>query len=219
MDKSSSPILKIESLYYSYHKTNWVLSNFSLAIMPNEIIGIVGPNGIGKSTLMKCMAGILNPSKGSVYFDAQNINRIPNLIRAQKISYLPPAALTTYNLKVRSIVEMGRFCYAAPKFQPSCNDIQKINAAIQNFNLCRLEHKGVMDISAGERQRVYLARVWTQDAEIMILDEPFEHLDKHNKESLLKQIRHAALNDNKTIVFCSHEFELVTQLATRIIRL
>jgi iron complex transport system ATP-binding protein len=200
--------LELKKINFSYEKKEF-LKNFSLTIEAGEFFGIIGPNGSGKTTILKIMAGLLKPQNGEVLITGKDIIQIKRDDIAKTIGFVP-----------QDVVLWGRNPYLKRFEGPKRIDFDKAIQALTLVDILPLKDKSINRISAGERQRVVLARALAQEPKILLLDEPTAHLDiTHQVEfiKLLQAVR--GLPQAKTIVFLSHDLNLASLVCSRILLL
>ncbi|MBX3119811.1 MAG: ABC transporter ATP-binding protein [Fimbriimonadaceae bacterium] len=190
-----------------------VLSDVSLEIRSGEIIALLGQNGSGKTTLLKTLCGSLPPVSGSVNVATREIGQLGSKELAQLIAYVPQEERSDFAFSVREVVTMGRLPLSATFFD-SEEDRLKATEAMRTADCLHLADRSIQEISAGERQRVILARALAQEAKIILLDEPTAHLDLgHQLEvsTLLKRLAQAGY----VIVLAVHDLQLAARTASR----
>jgi iron complex transport system ATP-binding protein len=186
-----------------------VISNFSLALSYGSLLAIEGNNGSGKSTFLDALAGLISMSEGEIFVEGKPLSQLSYSDRASYISYVPSRKTTAAAMEVTTAIAVGDV------FGKKKNRVEE---AIQKFNLNELQNNLLTELSDGEYQRVQLARVWVQDTPIVLLDEPAAHLDATSRENLFAELLRWAEDYNKLIIVCSHELHLNKQFATRIIQ-
>jgi iron complex transport system ATP-binding protein len=194
-----------------------VAKGISLSVETGEILVIAGPNGVGKSTLSKTLARLLDPIAGEVKIDGINIKEISTQGFAQKIAYVSqiPDAITP--LTVTQLVTLGRNPHQRWwQWQASENDKTVVEAVLNSTSLSKLRNKSVDNLSGGERQRVYVAMALAQQPNFLILDEPTAFLDfKHQLEliELLKSLSAQGIG----IIMVLHDLNLTRRLASKVL--
>ncbi|MDU5335314.1 ABC transporter ATP-binding protein [Enterococcus sp.] len=181
-----------------------VVNDITVEIPKGQITSLIGPNGSGKSTFLKALARILEPAKGEVFIDGENIQRLDTKAVAQKIASLSQTSNQISGLTVEEIVAYGRFPYQKGFSGLKEHDHQLINWALAATNLQQLKDQTLDTLSGGQQQRVWIAMALTQDTDVLILDEPITFLDPaHQLEilELLQKINH----QGKTILMTIHD--------------
>ena len=203
--------------YQSKKEQTLVASNINIELHKGELVGLVGGNGIGKSTLLRTLTNVQNELKGSVFINGKNIKHYPALELAKVMSLVLTEQMMSKNLSVFELVALGRQPYTNWVGNLSENDITIINQAINQTNISDLKHKKCFELSDGQLQKVMIARALAQDTDLIILDEPTSHLDMYHKAYILKLLQKLAKETHKTILFSSHEIDLAIQLCDKLI--
>jgi len=187
-----------------------LIDDISLIIQKGEFVGIIGPNGSGKTSLLMLLAGLRRTQFGSVFLEGQDIAQLPRRQIARKIALVEQHADTIEKITARQAVELGRTPHLAPFSLWSEQDEQICQQALERVDMAHLADQFWQILSGGERQRINFARALAQQADILMLDEPTNHLDIQHQLSLLRLARAqqlttiAALHDlNHAAMFCS----------------
>lgn len=196
-------MLKANKLSYKI-KQQILLHEISLHFSVGKITGLLGPNGAGKSTFLKVLSGIWMPTSGMVLWEEQDLLNRKRIEISQIISLVPQSPSAYFNYTVREIVAMGR--YAAKKSGTVANsEGDVIDDSLKKTDTAHLHHKRIAEVSAGERQRVYIARALATDARVLLLDEPTANLDiRHQRE--VWSILQGLTAEGKTIIVSLHDF-------------
>ena len=217
---NQNTILKTNNLtigYQSKKAQTTVASNINIALKKGELIGLVGGNGIGKSTLLKTLTKVQNPLQGQVFLNEIDLNSYTNLELAKTLSLVLTEPIAAKNLTVFELVALGRQPYTNWVGNLSDTDVTIINNAIKQTTIEDLKHKKCFELSDGQLQKVMIARALAQDTDLIILDEPTSHLDMYHKAYILKLLQKLAKDTGKTILFSSHEIDLAIQLCDSMI--
>lgn len=213
-------ILKTKDLsigYASKKERTIVASNINIELHRGELVGLVGGNGIGKSTLLRTITNVQNALGGEIYINNKQIKKYPALDLAKVLSLVLTEQMMSKNLSVFELVALGRQPYTNWVGNLSENDITIVNNALTQTNISTLKHKRCYELSDGQLQKVMIARALAQDTDLIILDEPTTHLDMYHKAYILKLLQKLAKETGKTILFSSHEIDLAIQLCDRLI--
>lgn len=168
--------------------TKNIIKNISFSIKSGEILCILGPNGVGKTTLFKTILGFLKLQSGEILLDNENISSWPKKRLAKTISYVPQAHTPPFPFSVLDVVLMGRCAHLDMFASPSKKDREIADEAINTLQISHLKNSIYTEISGGERQLVLIARAVAQQAKIMVMDEPTSNLDFGNQIRVLQQI-------------------------------
>jgi len=218
--KNEHTILKTDNLTIGYQtkKTKTIIaSNITIALKKGELIGLVGGNGIGKSTLLKTLTKVHEPLHGAIIINEKPLQDYSNLELAKTLSLVLTEPIAAKNLTVFELVALGRQPYTNWVGTISDADHTIISNAIIQTNIEELQHKKCFELSDGQLQKVMIARALAQDTDLIILDEPTSHLDMYHKVYILKLLRKLTKETGKTILFSSHEIDLAIQLCDSMI--
>jgi len=193
-----------------------VQKDLSLSINSGELVCLIGPNGTGKSTLLKTLSGLLKPLQGKIYIDNSDIVKMTVTERAQFISLVLTDRVDIENATVHSVVAMGRMPYSNWWGKSSEEDEQMIKNAVQKVHLEHKLYTLLAELSDGEKQRVMIAKAFVQDTPIIFLDEPTAHLDLPNRVEIMLLLHRMAHQNGKTILMSTHELDMALQAADRI---
>ncbi|MGN7882563.1 ABC transporter ATP-binding protein [Hyphomicrobiales bacterium] len=186
-----------------------IVDDVSLIAKPGELLGLLGPNGSGKTSLLRLLAGLTRPTAGQITLDGQNIAKICRRAVAKRVAFIEQHATTNANLKVVDIVKLGRFPHRSMFSGWAGEDDAAVNDALDRTEMANKRNALWQSLSGGERQRTHLARALAQSPMELILDEPTNHLDVHHQISLLRLVSDLpvtsviALHDlNHAAMFC-----------------
>lgn len=179
--------------------------NFNIA--KGNLYGLIGVNGIGKSTLIKTLSGLLPPLAGQVLIEGKNIFELSNSKRAILISLVLTNQINGGSSTVEDIVKMGRFPYTNWQFSLSAKDRRSVNEALTSVGLFEKKDSLFNELSDGNKQKVMIAKALAQDTPLLILDEPTVHLDIKNRIIILELLQTLSKKHNKTILFSGHDLE------------
>ena len=191
------PLIKIENLSVGYDKEPF-LHDVNLEIYEKDFLGIIGPNGGGKTTLLKAILGLLKPMKGKIIF-REDINR-----RKKPIGYLPQVKHIDRNfpITVYEVVRSGSIM-KNPKQVTSSQIKQKVEQLLTEMGISGIRNKAIGDLSGGQMQRVFLCRALLSDPKILILDEPDTFVDNRFEGELYEKLKE--LNKEMAILLVSHD--------------
>lgn len=206
--------LSIDRVSFSYGEHR-VLNNVSFTAQPGEVIGLVGPNGTGKSTLMKCVLGMLSPADGGVSVEGIDVRSMKPNERAKIISYVPQTLAAMFPATVFDTVMLGRRPHLY--WKPTENDERIVAAAIARLGLEDLAFRDVTTLSGGERQRVLVARAFAQEAQVMLLDEPTASLDIRHQVGVLADVAGEVRERSLVGIVAIHDLNLASRFCHRLV--
>ncbi len=219
MDKRNN-ILKIRDLGIGYPSkkglNNNLFDHINLTGNSSELIALVGKNGIGKSTLLRNIIGLQNPIYGSVQFYDKHIKSYHRSEFARLVSFVSTEIVNVSNLKVFDLVALGRFPHTNWFGKLKSDDVIRSTRALEMVGMSNYAKKNINEISDGERQRVMIARTLAQDTKIIVLDEPTAFLDLPNKYEIVHLLNKLSKEENKTIIFSTHDLNIAIQEADKI---
>ncbi|UQV58856.1 ABC transporter ATP-binding protein [Corynebacterium pseudodiphtheriticum] len=187
-----------------------VLDGLDLAIVDNAVTAVVGPNGCGKSTLVKALGRILEPKEGGVYLDGRSLQSINTKAIARTVSILPQNPQAPVGITVKKLVSRGRFPHQKWWGANTEHDAQVIREALRTMRLEKLADEPVANLSGGQRQRVWIAMSLAQEADILLLDEPTNHLDLIHQLEIMELLRSLPA-DHRTVVVVLHDLALAAR--------
>ena len=218
MDPES--ILNIDNLGIGYtlkkDQKNILFKDINLTANSGELIALIGKNGIGKSTLLRNIAGLQEPIHGKISFYNQLLKKYKRSEFARMVSFVSTEIVQVSNLKVFDLVALGRFPHTNWMGKLQTKDIVRSNDAIEMVGMSTFLNKNVNEISDGERQRVMIARTLAQDTKIIVLDEPTAFLDLPNKYEIVHLLNNLSKDENKTVIFSTHDLNIAIQEADKI---
>lgn len=220
MIPSNFNILTTENLsigYSSKKEDACIASGIHLALPQGQLIGLIGINGAGKSTLLRTLSGLQSPLSGNITLNKTLLSDTLPQELAQQLSVVLTGQSVSKNLTVSELVSLGRQPYTNWLGSLSETDITIITKALQATDTDTLKNKKCYELSDGQLQRVLIARALAQDTNVIILDEPMTHLDLHHKAAILKLLTQISHEQQKTILFSTHDIELVLPLCDQMI--
>ncbi|MBQ2653725.1 MAG: ABC transporter ATP-binding protein [Methanobrevibacter sp.] len=195
-------LFEIKNISFSYDGEE-IFSDISFSIDKGDVLCILGPNGTGKTTLIKCLNGLHEINSGEILINGNNIKKLSFREISKHIGYIPQSHVPSFPFKVLDVVVMGRAPYLNLTDSPKKEDIEIAENALKTLGIEYLKDKEYTNLSGGERQLVFLARILCQQPDILILDEPTSHLDFGNQIKLLEIIDNLA-KSGLSIIMSSH---------------
>lgn len=196
--------IKIEDLWFSY-EGNAVLQGVNLSLEQGEFLGIIGPNGGGKTTLLRLMLGVLKPDRGEIRILGEDPDNV-----SHRLGYVPQDTNfnRTFPISVMDVTLMGRLKRAHIGRRYSREDRDKVEEILNRVGMWDYRHRPIGKLSGGQRQRVFIARALATDPELLFLDEPTTGVDQEFETDLYDLLRE--LNQEVTIVVITHDVGVVS---------
>ena len=209
-------VFKIHGVECSYG-SHQVLQGVNLDVAPGSFLGIIGPNAAGKSTLLKTIAAALQPTRGVVYFQEEELSKISRQDFAKQVAVVPQESEIHFPFSVLEVVMMGRHPHLGRFAQESEEDIKIVREAMESANCWHLKDRSVLELSGGERQKVILARALAQDPQIILLDEPVAHLDLSAQLEVLNLLKDMNTERGVTVIGIFHDLNMAVQFSEQLI--
>lgn len=196
--------LKTDKISIRYDR-NTVVENLSLTIPDGNITTLIGPNGCGKSTILKALSRIMNTAGGAVYLDGKSIHKQSTRQIARRMAVLPQSPDSPEGLKVRELVSYGRYPHQSGIASLKKEDNQAIRWALRQTGLMELTERPIDTLSGGQRQRVWIAMALAQETDFLLLDEPTTYLDLAHQLEVLEVLQKLNEQENRTIIMVIHD--------------
>jgi iron complex transport system ATP-binding protein len=216
----SENILVTHNLTIGYSQarrpTHVVGEDISLSIPPGELVCLIGPNGVGKSTLIRTIAGLQSPLSGHVKLVGKEINKLKPRELAKLLSIVLTNRVNAGSMSAYGLVALGRHPYTDWTGKLTPRDEKAIQWAIKAVGAVDLAHRSVNELSDGERQKVMIARALAQEPTLIILDEPTAFLDLPRRVEIMRILRHLARTTGRSILLSTHDLDLALRSADTI---
>jgi iron complex transport system ATP-binding protein len=209
-------MISVKNISFSYDTVGDTIKNISFALNKGELVALLGPNGSGKTTILKCLNGTLKPKTGEIYIENYNIKDLSYKETAKLISVVPQERSAVFSYLVIDIVAMGITPYLSFGRMPTKKDYKEAYTKLEFFNIQHLAEKSYNQLSGGEKQLVLIARALMQDTDYLIMDEPTSHLDFKNQHLVMKELKKLSKN-GKGVVTALHDPNLALRFCDRII--
>jgi len=212
-------MLRIEKLRCSYGDAQ-VLFNVGFQVEANKKLIVVGPNGCGKTTLLKAIAGLI-PYDGEIEIDDDDVSKLSKKEQSKKMALLAQTSAIHFSYSVYETVMQGRYVHLKDGFfkGESARDKEVVRACLETVGLLDLQHKDIHELSGGQLQRVFLARVFAQEPDVILLDEPTNHLDLRYQLELMTYLDQWVKKPGRLVVGVFHDMNLALSFADEIIML
>jgi len=208
-------LLKIQNLSGGYLKED-VVKDISLEVNTGDFLGLIGPNGSGKTTLLRLATRILYPHKGTISFKQDNIFTMPLKEFCRNVAFVAQDMGANFSFSVMEIVLMGRIPHLKRMQSETKRDIRICEDVLAVTDALHLKDKMIDELSAGERQRVLIARALAQEPQLLFLDEPTSHLDIGHQIQVLDLLKKLNRENRLTIVMIQHDLNLASAYCNRI---
>lgn len=202
--------LSTDQLSIGYAEDKILIADISIELSAGKLVGLVGQNGVGKSTLIRTLCGLQSPLSGSVLLNDEPISSYSTADIAKQISVVLTGRPESLNLSVVDLIALGRFPYLGWLGTLKKQDKDKIEESISLMEINYIADKRLFELSDGQLQKVMIARALAQDTNIIILDEPTSHLDLKNKIEVLELLKKIS-QAGKAILISTHEIQLTSQ--------
>jgi len=205
------------SIGYQRRKSAKIVAEaINISLHKGKLTCLMGANGIGKSTLIKTLTGVLAPLSGSVVLGDKDIRNHSPIDMAKAISVLLTERPASGFMTVRDLINLGRFPYTNWRDHFNDSDTLAVEDAIKNIGLTKAADAPISELSDGNLQKAIIGRALAQDTDIIILDEPTIHLDVNNKTVIIKLLQKLCHEHNKSILMSTHDLELTMTYADRL---
>ena len=209
-------MMEVKQLCYHYKGEPEVLKDVSFQMEPGKFLAILGNNGVGKSTLLKCLNHILKPDSGEVLLDGENLLNKSVREVAKDVAFVSQSVPST-QMTVHDVVMLGRKPYMKWGFTEQDHDI--VHDAMHRLDVEDMRGRFLNQLSGGEKQKVVLARALAQQPKVLLLDEPTSALDIQNQYGVLKMVREICHNDNIIAAMVIHDLNLALRFCDRFLLL
>ena len=204
------PLLEARNLQKYYDDGYHAVRGVSFSIPSGMLVGLIGPNGCGKSTMMKCINRMHDPSSGDILIDGESVlNKAPADI-AKIVSTVPAELRNSFGLTVYETVMLGRYPYLKNVWWETENDESVVEDALRKFGVLHLQDRQLNMLSSGEMQRVLIAKAYVQEPRLMLVDEPTSHLDMKYKLDVMEYLN-AMVKKDMTVLVAEHDISLMAR--------
>ena len=204
------PLLEVRNLQKYYDDGYHAVRGVSFSIPSGMLVGLIGPNGCGKSTMMKCINRMHDPSSGDILIDGESVlNKAPADI-AKIVSTVPTELRNSFGLTVYETVMLGRYPYLKNVWWETENDESVVEDALRKFGVLHLQDRQLNMLSSGEMQRVLIAKAYVQESRLMLVDEPTSHLDMKYKLDVMEYLN-AMVKKDMTVLVAEHDISLMAR--------
>ena len=213
----SKNIIRVDEVSFSYTSKEDVLADITFSVHPGDYLGIVGPNGGGKTTLLKIMLGLLKPTKGTVRLFGEDIEKFSDW---QRIGYVPQKATAfdpNFPATVEDVVMMGTYGRLGLFRYPGAGEQKRLNEVLVQVEMDRFRGERIGNLSGGQQQRVFIARALAGNPDIIFLDEPTVGVDAKARNQFYALLQRLNKELGLTLVLVSHELDVISREVTEVL--
>jgi len=228
---SHLPAFEVRQLSFRYdsmpshpsaNRSAWVINRMEFTVRQGEIVGVIGPNGSGKSSLLKLLAKLVRPQEGTIQLFGAELGALSRESISRQVAYMPQELSSDFPFSVLDMVLMGRFPYRRGGLWNLVGwerqeDLAVAEEVMAQTDVTHLANRMVDTLSAGERQRVLLARALAQVPRVLMLDEPTAHLDLNHQLDVCRILQRVHEQSQMTVLLVSHDINLASQYCDRIL--
>ncbi len=204
------PLLEIKNLEKKYEDGFHAVKGISYSLPSGLLVGLIGPNGCGKSTMMKCINKMHSITSGDVLIDGESVKDKTPLEVAKLVSNVPAELHASFGLTVFETVMLGRYPYLKNVWWETEDDESLVEETLKKFGVYHLRDRALNMLSSGECQRVLIAKAYVQEPRLMLVDEPTSHLDMKYKLDVMEYLR-AMVKTDMTILVAEHDISLMAR--------
>lgn len=216
-DDGFEPLVSARDLqvwYDDYH----ALHDICLDVRSGELVGVIGPNGCGKSTLMRTINGLLKAKEGDLFVDGMDVRKVNLEEMAKVCANIPTEFPPDFNLTVYEVVMLGRYPHRKSMWWETPDDEAEVRKALGMFGMSELSSRDITQLSSGERQRTLIAKAYVQMPKIMLVDEPTAHLDIKYTLEVMQYFRDLIEQEkDMAIIIAAHDLNTVAKFCDRIV--
>lgn len=215
-----TPLVELRAVDFAYAAPAGArafrLSGLSLTVEAGEILGVIGPNSAGKTTVTRLLTRVVTPSAGEIRLDGRPLGRLSRSELARWVAVVPQHTPATFPFTVEELVLMGRYPHGPDRFFETPEDLDIAREAMTATGVRELAGRPFVELSGGERQRAVLARALAQRPRLLVLDEPTAHLDLRHQAESVALLRRLNRERGMTVLIVSHDLNLAAELADRL---
>ena len=210
-------LVELDNVWAGYQRDQPVLQQINLMVGNGEFLGLIGPNGCGKSTLIRAITGVVPLTQGTVKIQGVLNTTINQRQMARCMAVVPQESQATFSFTVREVVMMGRHAHLGRFRSPSAQDQQHVETALNRTRTQHLAQRRVNQLSGGERQRVIIARALAQGTGLMLLDEPTNHLDINHQIEVFDLLYRLNQEQGMAFLCITHDLNFAAEYCTRLV--
>ncbi len=211
-----TPLLELKGLNKYYENGYHAVRDVSFKLEPGKLVGLIGPNGCGKTSMMRCINKMHPMSSGDVMLDGQSVHSLTISEIAKKVANVPAELKNSFGLTVYETVMLGRYPHLKNMWWETDVDESSVIDALKKFGVTQLQDRPLNMLSSGERQRVLIAKAYVQEPRLMLVDEPTAHLDMKYKLDVMEYLT-AMVKKDMTILVAEHDISLMARYCNQCI--
>jgi iron complex transport system ATP-binding protein len=215
MRHNSEVIIRVKNLVYRYDSVT-ALEGLTFEVNRGEFVALVGPNGSGKTTLINCLSKLYTPQEGDIQIDGHDLRKMSPLDGARIYAVVPAEFPVDINTSVVDTVILGRYPFVQSLWWENEQDEAIALGAMEKLNILDFANRKFGELSSGEKQRVLIAKALTQEAKILLIDEPVAHLDLGYQMEIMEMLKSLS-HDGATILVAMHELNLAVKYCDKLI--
>lgn len=204
------PLLEVRDLNKYYEDGYHAVRGMSFSIGSGKLIGLIGPNGCGKTSMMRCINKLHPMTSGDILVDGESVKKMTTTEIAKKVANVPAELRGSFGLTVYETIMLGRYPYLKNLWWETDEDETEVLDAMRKFGVLHLQGKPLNMLSSGERQRVLIAKAYVQEPRLMLVDEPTSHLDMKYKLEVMEYLR-AMVKKDMSILVAEHDISLMAR--------
>jgi iron complex transport system ATP-binding protein len=208
--RDEPPLLELRGLNKYYEDGFHAVKDVSFSIDPGMLVGLIGPNGCGKSTMMRCINRLHSTSSGDILIDGETVLDKSSAHIARLVSNVPAEMKASFGLTVFETVMLGRYPYLQNVWWETEQDETLVEETLKKFGVYNLRDRPLNMLSSGERQRALIAKAYVQEPRLMLVDEPTSHLDMRYKLEVMEYLN-AMVQKDMTILVAEHDISLMAR--------
>ncbi len=214
---SGPPQIDIEDVEFSYRSGHTILRDVNIHLKGPGLVSILGPNGVGKSTLVKCVNHLIKPSSGTIKINGVDVSSMSRKEISKLVAFVPASSNDVFSMPVLDAVMVGRYNKAKMGRAGIKEDLAKVSKVLEMLDLSDLAMRGYNQLSAGQHQKVSIARGIVQETPILILDEPTSNLDVKHQVYISQLMRALAEETNMLIITIFHDLNIAAKYSNEVI--
>jgi iron complex transport system ATP-binding protein len=213
-------VVRVDNISFSYgtrrNPCGKTLKGITINAQKGQLIGIMGPNGCGKTTFMRCINKVLKPQEGAILIDGKDVDRLKMMEVAKLCANIPADVPDDFHLSVEEFISLGRYPYVTGIWWEGEKDERLVREAMTSYHVTHLRDRKLGELSSGEKARVLMAKGAVQQPKILLADEPSAHLDLKFKLQVMQALKDLS-RQGVTVITASHDINLIAKYADLII--